>query len=795
MTQIQEINWSIFSSKFHKKEHNEFESLCYHLFCSEYGQDKGVFRYKNQTGIETEPIEYEGEVIGWQAKFLETGISTKKEELKKGIEAAKTKNPTVTKILFYLNKEFSESREKDKKDPAYKTEIEDYANSLGVKVEWRVPSHFERQLALEKNRLLAQHFFSLERSIVDFILELRQHTESILDPIRSRILFKGNEIKIDRSSVVYELRNALHSSLISVLSGVGGTGKTAVVKELYDELKDMAPFFVFKGSEFNVKSINELFGRYGSFTFADFLNEHEGIKEKYIVIDSAEKLSDIENQEVFQEFLLRLLKSGWLIIFTTRYSYLDDLKWQFVELFNSHSFKVMDVENISKENLDIFGTKYGFTLPENDRLLELLLTPFYLNEYLQIYESGEESKTYSDFKKLIWNKKIQNSSYRKNNIHLQREKYFLEIAKTRAESGSFYVSVNSLNDEALKALESDEIIKYDYDNRGYFITHDTYEEWALDIIIEGKFGEAHNSRDFLQSLGSSLPIRRAFRYWMSEQLFVAADKVNTLVEEAINNDQVEGFWKDEVLISVLLSDYAVIFFRDFEKKLLEDNEKLLMRIVFLLRIACKQIDERFLRLIGLQHSEGIALKTVFTVPKGKGWELTIDFIHRHKEQFGLSNMNIIMPLLTDWNNKNTVGDTTRKASQIGLYYYEEIASHGGFGYSRDETETQLIRVVLQGSHEIKSELSQIFDEVLAGKKTSHRDKYYAIIKTVLNSLTDGIETIKALPEYVIKLADLYFPKENLAAQEWRSKRISVLLKNMTSSISLPVLCRPRFTSC
>ncbi len=116
-----------------------------------------------------------------------------------------------------------------------------------------------------------------------------------------------------------------------------------------------------------------------------------------------------------------------------------------------------------------------------------------------------------------------------------------------------------------------------------------------------------------------------------------------------------------------------------------------MRIVFLLRIACKQIDERFLRLIGLRRSEGMALKTVFTVPKGKGWDLSIDFIHRHKEQFGLRDMNKIMPPLTHWNNKNTVGDTTRKASQIGLYYYGEIEAHGGLGYSRDETETQLIR--------------------------------------------------------------------------------------------------------
>ncbi len=123
MTQIQEVNWNNFKAKFNGKENDSFEYLCYLLFCSEFGQDKGIFRYKNQAGIETEPIESDGEVIGWQAKFLEVSISTKKEDLKESIKTTKTKNPIVTKILFYLNKEFSESRKKDKKDPAYKKEI------------------------------------------------------------------------------------------------------------------------------------------------------------------------------------------------------------------------------------------------------------------------------------------------------------------------------------------------------------------------------------------------------------------------------------------------------------------------------------------------------------------------------------------------------------------------------------------------------------------------------------------------------------------------------------------------
>ena len=47
------LNWNIFKTKFHQREQASFESLAYMLFCYEHGITKGIFRFKNQTGIET----------------------------------------------------------------------------------------------------------------------------------------------------------------------------------------------------------------------------------------------------------------------------------------------------------------------------------------------------------------------------------------------------------------------------------------------------------------------------------------------------------------------------------------------------------------------------------------------------------------------------------------------------------------------------------------------------------------------------------------------------------------------
>ena len=46
-------NWDIFRAKFTgRDQQDKFEWFCYLLFCKEFNQTLGIFRYKDQTGIE-----------------------------------------------------------------------------------------------------------------------------------------------------------------------------------------------------------------------------------------------------------------------------------------------------------------------------------------------------------------------------------------------------------------------------------------------------------------------------------------------------------------------------------------------------------------------------------------------------------------------------------------------------------------------------------------------------------------------------------------------------------------------
>lgn len=757
--EMQEINWNKFAAKFNGKEQSSFEWLCYLLFCDEFNKPTGILRYKNQAGIETEPIERDGRVIGFQAKYFETNISGNKVKIKDSIKKAKDRNPTIDKIIFYINQEFSESSIKGQKGPKYKIEIEEYASTLGIEIDWRSKSFFESLFVCDKNAAIAKHLFSFEKSIIDFVGELNNHTESVLAPIHSSIQFKGTEIKIDRSQTFEELISKLSEYSLVVLSGEAGVGKTAIIKDYYDMVKETAPFFVFRAIEFNIANINALFENYGQFTFQDFIEEHQAHKDKIIVIDSAEKLSDIEHIELFTEFLSTLLSANWKVIITTRYGYIDALKFQLTDIHRV-AFQSIIIERLKLAYLYDLAEKYNFNLPQNNRLLELLTTPFYLNEHLRISDKLDETISYHDFKDTLWNKQIVKIEYRTNNAHVRREECFLKIAHNRANKGRLVVDAIECDDETLHRLVSDEIIKHDPVIGGYFITQDIYEEWALDRVIERAFHRTKDHQEFLQDIGTSLPIRRALRSWLSEKLHDSTTEVKGLIECIINDKDVASYWKDEVCISVLLSDYAGVFLQSFKDKLMEDNARLLMRLVFLLRIACKEIDEEFFAMLGITKIEQDISRIVFTKPKGNGWDSIIHFIYDNKEEIELSNANIIIPLLGDWNNKNKNGDTTKRASQIALYYYdhyEEIAKNSKYRYSsRDQDKAQLIGVILNGALEISEELKAIFDEVIDKRLTKYTDKYYDIIVMILSSITDGSEVIKVLPNCVIQLAELFW---------------------------------------
>ncbi len=733
------MNWKVFGLKYDKREEWAFEQMSYLLFCAEHNRRIGLFRYKNQAGIETEPLVKGDKILGFQSKYYTTSIATNKGDIIDSIEKAKEKNKRLDELYFYINQEFSESTAKNQKKPKYQQEIENTAENLGIKLIWRVPSHIELQLSLPENNYIFDLFFNLNPDKGKLIDSIVAHNENILKDIQTEILFDGRRIKIDRKTIIENIGKNFREHKNIIISGEGGCGKTAIFKDFYVKNAKTIPISVFKANELNVSNINDIFRFDGNYTLSNFLEAYKNETAKIFVIDSAEKLAEVSEFNMVSNLIQELTENGWSIIFTTRSVYLNDLTFCIKEVFRI-PFNVCDISLLKIDELTSIAEHFRFQLPNNWNFRDRLRNLFYLREYILYYQDVNKQGNYKEFIEVLWRKRIMGADI-KDNLHVERERCIIEIAKKRCDTGRFYIEAAHMPQHALFMLKQDEILGYDYSYSGYFITHDIYEEWALRKIISRNFHNFLNVKDFFEELGTSLPIRRAFRFWLSECLSENPGEIDDFIKESLSNDELVGFWIDELWVSVLLSDSSSSFFARFEKDIVSDDYKLLKRILFLLRIAC----------VDTSVSLGIEIIT----PKGRGWEDAISLVYKYKKDFLDKNMNYVLPALTDWCVYNKVGRTTREAGLLTLSFIQQAETKERF-YIHNDLEEKILKVVFDAADEIKNELKDIFDKIIANHWIGYRDPYERLCTKILKKPYLAVELIKVLPKSVIQLCDLFW---------------------------------------
>lgn len=733
-------NWDVFKAKFSENPQENFEWLCYLLFCKEFNKNIGIFRYKNQAGVETNPVAKGKEVIGWQAKFYTTNLSANKNELIEALIKSKERYPSLTKMIFYTNQEWGQSRDKEENSPKGKVDIEKKGEELGLEIVWNQASFFDSPFVVIDNQLISQYFFEFDNGIIQVLKNRIGRTETILKDIQNVIYYENEKLDINRKSLFEEIIEKMKTDKVLMITGEGGVGKTAVIKSLYNDLEDKFPFYVFKANEFNINSISDLFDGH---SIQDFIAIHEDDKKKVIVVDSAEMLLDLTNTDPFKEFIYELLQNDWKILFTARTSYLSDLDMRFIDQYQVKVIKFY-IHSLSEEDLVQYSRDLQFNLPKDRKLLELIKTPFYLNEFLKF--NTEESIDFTNFKESLWNKVIKKSQP-------NREQCFMDIAFQRAVKGQFFIIPHNIS--IADSLVQDNILGYE--TTGYFITHDIYEEWALEKIIESEFIRQEDHQKFLKEIGESLPIRRSFRKWISNKNLAESESIKDFIDEVIEDDSISSFWKDELLVSILLSPQSEFFINFYEKKMLENNHELLKRCTFLLRIACKEVDESLIKLyLDTEKYNHSHLLYFFNKPIGTGWKTIISFIYNHIHEFDMRDLSFILPIINEWNKSFKDGSTTRLSSLIAFSFYETKVKEDDKYFREEDIEEELIQTILYGASEIKEELTSIFNQVLENEWKNYREPYFSLISNILTSPETNTEVLKTMPEHVLKLASLYW---------------------------------------
>lgn len=725
------IDWDFFKTKFEGMETSKFEQMAYLLFASETGNPNGIFRYKNHPGIETDPVVFNGKVSGFQAKFL-TSFADGKDDIIDSLTKAKVNHPNLEDIYIYTNNEPGMAYEKNTgKKPGYMTDIENKASELGMNVVWRLPSHIEAQLALSQNRYIYEIFFGDENSNYALSLAIDKHSDSLLAPIHENVVFHGESIHINRDTISSHLVDQFTSGAVLMVSGEGGSGKTALIKEIYKKQFTKFPIVIFKASELNRDSLNDIFKLDRNFTFSQFIETFSTDPQKVFVVDSAERLAEFDDVDLIAGMFRTLLKGNWTLLFLTRTVYQNSLSTFMADGFDIKP-NLINIPNLQESELQQLALNKGFSLPDNPRFVSRLSNLFYLGEYLKNYDDIDRKGNYRDFTDKLWHKKICGSLH-KNEMHVLRDRCMIEIAKRRADSGCFYIDTADLRQEALFTLRQDEILGFDVSRNEYFISHDIYEEWALNKIVDRSWKKTGEMPAFLSAIGDSLPIRRAFRMWLSDEL-MECDTIPQIIPDAFNDSSLSDFWKDEIIVACLLSNHADKFFSLFDKEIKANNFAIFWRVLFLLRTACVTLN-RFLPQL--------------MVPCGKGWEETIHFMYKHSNETFEKNAEIALPVLRDWTSANPSGQATKESGEMVFSVIENAVVSKA--YISANIAKELISISLKSVKEIPQRITAFINKIIA---SSNARRPYVMRLFVEEILTNPIMHLLVCPELPMEVIAL-----------------------------------------
>lgn len=582
------VDWKAFEYKFSIDSRPAFESLAYILFCYEFKQTYGIFRYYNQPYIETQPANTaDGHKVGFQAKYYDAGtqMSSKEQDLKDAIKGAKNKYAGIDRIIFYINKEFSASSAKDKDKPQYQLYIEKYGADLGIEIQWRGQSHIEKMLAEEELKYVKNLYFNAKDGIDRFHENLINHKNSILKHIHSTIQYTGKEVKIPQD---YQKLTDFQESdtQVMIIHGAAGAGKSATVKDFLEAEKNQKEkiTLMFSASDLDVKEEN-LFLYDGNYGLQDLFGLYKNEEHRLCIIDSAEKYCTAKYPEVFGDILRQFLDHGWKVLITIRIFYKDT----FCNTF------------LKKETLTQINNQYPFVLPADPKVQELLCNLFYLNLYLNMEHSSEdENMNVTLFRDAIWNQVIRNDFQQYNNLPVKREAFVQQMVSDMMAHERYTYSLKATDDfETVSALESSGIIiPYQENRKNWMMSHDVYEEIVTNhIFTEHLEQDTCSEKTFFADLGNSLRSRKSYRIWLESQLSDGENWILQFLLDLFDDEELGREWKDETLIALMNSESEEGYFiRD--TLLSQSGQELFTRMMFLLNTACRGgMDPEMLKLI------------------------------------------------------------------------------------------------------------------------------------------------------------------------------------------------------
>lgn len=740
-------SWDSFIGKNSDDKRRAFEALARFLFREKFHLGDSLPYYKNHPGNETDTVEIDKEVVGFQAKYFEGEIDTK--QIKKSVEKAIQYNPKQTKIIIYTNKEFGnppKGREKTKGQQ----DIEEFALNAHLKIEWMFGDNVLDLVA--KNELAYHIFFDLNSDL--WYLPKHIDTANLLysKTILDKFLIEDSDCTVDRTEYVNRINEIISNGNNCILMGDSGSGKSVIAKKYFLAHQDDSVFLYLSASQFEFSKINSILGLQKDYDIDDIISYFEDASRKIVILDSVEKITEIRNKLPFKLFVTELNKAGWRFILTIRENYTEQVK-NLLEEQDLTDFEYIDIPLLNDKELEDILEKNQRKIPVQPHLYKELHNLFYLAKYLECTTSANISL--AQFREQIWNIKVRGVGIEDLANQEKREQCFLRMVQTQLEKGNYIIPKENLDYNAVSELIKEGIVAVD-GIYGYYIAHDIYADWASVKLIERIWHKTQNTEDFFNELPNDIKHQNAFSKWFSDMLEADSEYlIDDFIEQLFERKLSEKY-SNAIITSVLSSsNYGKRFFEDYSYELKKDNYRWLSKALRTLLISCQRLHS-YVTYNGKQYP--------LMVPCGSGWDAAIDYVYENYDQFYSANGNKIYSLLQGYSFMQRAEQSSRR--KAGLM---ALKPHIYFANLRKRKEHCFFQnpdnhasMVYSYCDSIVDDLKKIFNEAIENKWIGHLDPYFELTDYIVKKQGMGIcaSLYNSASTEILTLMKLFWMDEN-----------------------------------
>lgn len=608
--------------------------------------------------------------------------------------------------------------------------------------------------------------------------KLKEHGEYIIGGIRTSI----GGVHVKRPELLTQLLEASEGSKFVFISGGRGSGKSSLAREFSEYMNGRAPIFCFRTEDLDKPHLDNVFSSMGLVSSIRDLEAGFALMPKrYLLIESIEKLLELQNSSAFTDLLQFLSKRpGWTVIATGRdYAY-QQIVFNYFQPTGLDHYSLI-VDNFQEHEIQGLCAKLEplRAIAGNPSLAPLLKNPFFTDLAYRVAEAGTQfsaSEGEKEFRAAVWRDVIAKEHVRVGGMPLKRRQVFLDIAVARAKQMVYGVPEVGFDSETLLRLEEDDLIRRDISNGLVSPAHDVLEDWALERYIEDIYRRASGDvTHFLDGVGHEPAMNRAFRLWLYQKLRYG-DNVSALIIDILNDPQVQRYWQDETISAVLLSNNPYDFLEELRERLFDNEAELLKRFCFILRISCKTPNQELTRQLSENGKRGSYL---FLLPYGNGWATVIRFLLKHAETLPISLAPHLAAVLDEWSNsihiEKELPDGAREAGLLALHLLNPLKN----SYRDDEgVLKKLLGVIFKTVSAIQSEFDELLEaDVLKAGGRPRRPHY--VEEDFCKMALEGVHTIflcKHVPDTVIKLALhewLIDESEDDEEESWGSRSLDV----------------------